>query len=79
MDHGRLIVSKVGCALNFRAMLIEVTDTNCPRCRKPIRFAAIEPHPSRSDIAHQNYQCEDCGPVLTKVISLRPDKPGPSA
>jgi C4-type Zn-finger protein len=47
----------------------------CPKCRKPTMHGVIEAHPSRRDIALQNYQCAFCGPVKTKIISLAPRKP----
>jgi hypothetical protein len=34
--------------------------------------AAIELHPTRSDLAVHNFHCADCGPVKTKIISLKP-------
>jgi hypothetical protein len=42
-----------------------------------MRPAAIEPHPTRRDIAIQNFECIDCGPVKTKVYSLKPGAPTP--
>jgi hypothetical protein len=42
----------------------------CPKCRKPIMQGAVEPHPTRRDIALENFVCADCGPVKTKIISL---------
>jgi phage FluMu protein Com len=54
-------------------------DDTCPRCRKPVKLSVIEPHPSRRDLAIQNYKCIDCGPVLAKVISLKQAKPSEPA
>ena len=53
-------------------MQFQVTGTVCPKCHKPIRVATVSMHPTRHDVAQQNYQCENCGPVLTKDISLSP-------
>jgi hypothetical protein len=39
--------------------------------------AIIEPHPSRRDLALENFECADCGPVKTKVLSLKSDAPPP--
>jgi hypothetical protein len=50
---------------------LSVNDT-CPRCHKPIMQAVIEPHPSNHDLALQNFECADCGPVKTKIYSLKP-------
>jgi C4-type Zn-finger protein len=47
----------------------------CPKCHKPITQADIEPHPTRSDLALQNFECADCGFVKTKIYSLKSDKP----
>jgi len=52
-------------------------DDTCPKCRKPKMQAVIEPHPTRCDLALQNFECADCGPVKTKVLSLRPGAPPP--
>jgi hypothetical protein len=50
----------------------------CPRCGKPTMHCAIEPHPSRNDIAIQDFYCGDCGPIKTVVLSLKPvKKPSP--
>ena len=51
------------------------TGGRCPRCRKPIMQGDIEPHPSRPDLALQNFKCADCGPVKTIVLSLKPIVP----
>lgn len=47
----------------------------CPKGRKPIMQGVVEPHPSRRDVALENFACADCGPVKTKIISLKPNKP----
>jgi hypothetical protein len=49
----------------------------CPRCRKLTMQSVIEPHPSRTDIALQNFYCADCGPLKSKVLSLEPVKLSP--
>jgi RNase P subunit RPR2 len=53
----------------------------CPKCHEPLMQAVVEAHPSRRDIAYHNFECADCGPIKTKVISLNRDEPptGPSA
>jgi hypothetical protein len=53
------------------SLVVSVSD-KCPKCFKPIRQAEIQPHPTRSDYALQNFECEDCGVVKTKVYSLKP-------
>ena len=40
----------------------------CPRCRKPIMRGVVESHPSRRDLALQNFECGDCGRVKTKIL-----------
>jgi hypothetical protein len=37
----------------------------------------VEKHPSRLDIAFYNFECADCGPIKTEVISLNPGEPPP--
>jgi hypothetical protein len=54
-------------------MQFHIGEAYCPRCHKPVAVASIERHPTRPDIAHHNYECEACGPVLTRAISLRGD------
>jgi hypothetical protein len=49
----------------------------CPRCRKPLMQGVVEAHPSRRDIAFHNFECGDCGPVKTKVVSLMPGNSQP--
>ena len=51
--------------------------TNYRKCGKPITQTSVELHPSRRDLALHNFQCADCGPVKTKIISLKPDEPSP--
>jgi hypothetical protein len=46
----------------------------CPRCGQRLLQAVIETHPTDRTIALHNLQCGDCGPVQTKVISLKPRK-----
>jgi hypothetical protein len=43
----------------------------CPRCSKPLMQTGIELHPSRSDLALHNFNRAVCGPVKTKIISLK--------
>jgi hypothetical protein len=44
----------------------------CPKCGRLKMQSIIEAHPSRRDIAFQNFHCGDCGPVKTEVLSLTP-------
>jgi hypothetical protein len=52
-------------------------DDRCPKCRKPTMQAVVELHPTNPDLALQNFECADCGPVKTKIISLKPCAPAP--
>jgi hypothetical protein len=52
-------------------------DDTCPKCHKPVRLAVIEPHPTRRDLAIQNFECVDCGLVKAKVYSLKPGSAAP--
>jgi phage FluMu protein Com len=54
-------------------------DDICPKCRKSIMQADIERHPTRSDLAIQNFQCTDCGPVKAKIFALKPSDGSPAA
>jgi hypothetical protein len=47
-------------------------DDPCPICSQPVKFAEIELHPSRRDLAIHKYYCIDCGPVTGKTYSLKP-------
>ena len=49
-------------------------DDTCPKCRKSVKVAEIDLHPSRPDLAVYNYHCIDCGTVKAKVLSLTPKK-----
>ena len=51
------------------------TDEPCPRCRKPIRQTTVELHPTNRALALHNYESAECGPIKTKIISLKPNKP----
>jgi hypothetical protein len=61
-------------------MQFQINET-CPRCRKPVTVATVEPHPSRPAVALHSFECVDCGPVITKSVSLQTDKsiPGRAA
>jgi phage FluMu protein Com len=50
-------------------------DDRCPKCRKPTMQAVVELHPTNPDLALQNFECADCGPVKTKIIWLKPGSP----
>jgi hypothetical protein len=43
-------------------------DDTCPKCRKPLRLAVIEQHPTRRDLAVHKFDCADCGRVKTKIL-----------
>jgi hypothetical protein len=47
----------------------------CPKCRKPKMRATLDLHPSNSDLAVETFECAKCGPVKTKLISLKPSMP----
>jgi ssDNA-binding Zn-finger/Zn-ribbon topoisomerase 1 len=52
-------------------------DDTCPKCRKPTMQAVVELHPTNPDLALQNFECAECGPVKTKVILLKSGTPSP--
>jgi hypothetical protein len=44
---------------------------SCPRCfRETIELTSVEPHPSRTNLMLQNFDCDVCGPVKTRVVKL---------
>ena len=59
-------------------MQFQISDIACPKCQKRISYATVEPHPTRADFVHHNYECANCGPVMTKVVSLREDAEKPA-
>lgn len=48
-----------------------VIDDDCPKCRKPIRFAVVDLHPTRTDAAIHTLTCAYCGHAKTTVLPLR--------
>lgn len=50
-------------------------DEACPKCGALTMRSAVELHPSRYDVAIQNFHCASCGPVKTRTISLKPGRP----
>jgi hypothetical protein len=52
-------------------------DETCPKCRKPVNLAIVEPHPTRCDLSLHNFECADCGFVRTKILSQKPSPPPP--
>ena len=53
----------------------QLKDAYCPSCSKPVTLATIAPDPTHPDIAHLNYECADCGPVMLRVVSMQSNKP----
>jgi hypothetical protein len=51
----------------------------CPKCRKPVKLSAIEPHPTRPDLAIHNYHRIDCGSVKVGIISLKQPETTPAS
>ena len=43
----------------------------CPKCRKPLTPAGIEPHPTRRSLATHKFECSNCGAMQTKILFLR--------
>jgi ssDNA-binding Zn-finger/Zn-ribbon topoisomerase 1 len=40
----------------------------CPRCRKPIKLAHVDQHPTRRDLTVHKFECAKCGGVTTRVV-----------
>src|SRR5580704_805989 len=52
-----------------RAMSFDLfMNDTCPRCRKPIKLARIERHPTRHDLTVHKFECAECGGVTTRVV-----------
>jgi RNase P subunit RPR2 len=49
----------------------------CPKCRKPLKPAVIEPHPIRRGLAVHKFECSNCGAMQTKILFRKPRKPLP--
>ena len=58
-------------------MQFQMRDVSCPNCARQIFVATVEPHPSRPDLVHHNYECVNCGPVMTRVISISAEETAP--
>jgi hypothetical protein len=54
-----------------------LVDDTCPKCHRPTMRAVVELHPSNSNLALQNFECTECGPVRTRIISLKPGAGAP--
>jgi hypothetical protein len=50
-------------------------DDSCPKCRKPTMQAVVQLHPTNPNLALQNFECSVCGPVRTKILTLKPGTP----
>jgi hypothetical protein len=46
----------------------------CPNCRKPLKLAFIEQHPTRGDLAVHKFGCANCGAVKTKILLRKQGK-----
>jgi ssDNA-binding Zn-finger/Zn-ribbon topoisomerase 1 len=44
----------------------------CPKCRKPIKLAAIESHPNSRELAVHRFECPSCGRMTTKILYRQP-------
>jgi hypothetical protein len=64
-----------GARQEFTMSFTLFSGERCPRCHKPNMQSDVEPHPSRPDLALQNFKCADCGPVKTIVLSLKQPVP----
>jgi transposase len=46
----------------------------CPRCRRPITLAVIEPHAINRELAVHKFKCSNCGHVTTKTLLRKESK-----
>ena len=52
-----------------------IMNDTCPKCRKPLKPAVIETHPTGRDLAVHKLECANCGAVQTKILFRKPGKP----
>ena len=45
----------------------------CPKCRKPLKPAVIEPHPTRRSLAVHKFECSNCGAIQIKILFRKSD------
>jgi len=45
----------------------------CPKCRKPLKPAVIESHPTRPSLAVHKFECSNCGAIQTKILFRKSD------
>jgi hypothetical protein len=45
----------------------------CPKCRKPLKLAAVDPHPTRHELATHKFRCTSCGRMTTKILYRKPN------
>jgi len=48
--------------------LDQFMNDTCLKCRKPLKPAVIEPHPTRRSLAVHKFQCSNCGAIQTKIL-----------
>jgi hypothetical protein len=63
----------------YRSSFDLFMNDTCLKCHKPLNSAAIEPHPTRRDLAVHKFIRPSCGTVKTKTLlrkkgKLLPDK-----
>jgi hypothetical protein len=56
------------------AFTLDVYDA-CPKCRKATMRAVVQLHSTNPNLALQNFECAECGPVRTKILSIKPSVP----
>ena len=50
---------------------------SCVKCHKPLHRAAVEPHPTRRDLAVHKFICPSCGTAKTKTLLRKKGNPLP--
>ena len=45
----------------------------CLKCRKPIKLAAVESHPTSRELAVHKFKCTSCGQITTKILYRKPN------
>ena len=48
--------------------LDQFMNDTCPKCRKPLKHAAVKPHPTRRSLAVHKFECSNCDARQTKIL-----------
>jgi endogenous inhibitor of DNA gyrase (YacG/DUF329 family) len=49
------------------------TNDTCPKCRKPVKLASVDPHPTNRELAMHEFKCANCGRATIKILYRKPN------